>query len=179
MKFDVIIIGGGLAGMTAGVALRKAGKRCLVVSEGLSLHETPRSEYLSLGGILMAGDSVLSGVWEGDVLKSVRTRNMEGTVLEADAYILCTGKFFSKGLVSSMDGIVEPVFGCDVIYDRDNWVSSDFFAPQPFERFGIATSEGRAVIGGKAAANLYAAGEVVAGDVDIIDSALEVCRRLI
>ena len=36
MKFDTIIIGGGLSGFTAGIALAEAGKKCLLVSGGQS-----------------------------------------------------------------------------------------------------------------------------------------------
>ena len=41
MKFDVIIIGGGLSGLTAGIALAEAGKDVALVSAGQStLHFT-------------------------------------------------------------------------------------------------------------------------------------------
>jgi len=182
MRFDVVIIGGGLAGMTAAVALQKAGKRCAAVSEGLSLNKTPGLEFLRLGGTLFSGDSVVKGEWDGDSLKCVFTRNLENTRLEADHFILSTGKFFSRGLISTMDSIYEPVFGCDVSYerDRDRWTDPDFFARQPFENFGVITDgSGRVLISGRAAANLYAAGEILAGDPDIEQSALDVCRNII
>ena len=182
MRYDVVIIGGGLAGMTAGVCLQKAGMRCCVVAEGLSLHDTPRAEYLSAGGVLLQGDSVVRGEWDAMRLKRVYTRNLEGTPLEADSFILCTGAFFSRGLAATMDKVYETVFGADVEYDpcRDNWYDSDFYAPQPFERFGVKTSaQGLVLFGGVPAENLYAAGEVLSGGVDIEQSALDVCRRII
>lgn len=182
MRFDVVIIGGGLAGITAGIALQKAGRRCVVVAEGLSLHECPRTEFVELGGTLLRGDSAVGGEWDGDVLRCIRTRNLGNTRLRGDHFILATGKFFSKGLVSTMDGIEEPVFGCDVQYDpdRSRWTDPDFFAPQPFESFGVLTDAlGRVMIGGRPAANLYAAGEILAGRPDIVKSALEVCRNII
>lgn len=182
MKYDVIIIGAGLAGMTAGVNLLKAGKSCLAVSEGLSLNENPSAEFVALGGVLLRGDSVVRGVFEGDVLKAVATRNLGPTLLQADNFILSTGKFFSRGLRSDMDKVYEPVFGCDVDYiaDRNAWTTPDFFARQPFEDFGVVTDgTSRASIGGKTVANLYAAGEVLKGKIDIEKSALEVCRNII
>lgn len=182
MRFDVVIIGGGLAGMTAATALQKAGLKCAAVAEGLSLHDAPRTEFIALGGMLFAGDSVLGGDWEDGMLRCVYTRNLEGTRLEADNFILATGKFISRGLVSTMDSVYEPIFGCDVeyIHDRDRWVDPDFFSPQPFESFGVITDEaGRVFVGGKPAANLYAAGEILAGSPDIEKSALDVCRNII
>ena len=182
MKYDVIIIGGGLAGLTAGVELCRAGKTCCVVSEGLSLHEdAPKAGFLAAGGVLLSGDSVVDGIWDGMTLKSVRTRNLEDTPLEAVHFILATGKFFSRGLVATMDSVRESVFGADVEFDpcRDRWYDQDFFAPQPFERFGVRTFEGRVLFGGVPSDNLYAAGEVLCGEVDIIESALDICRRII
>ncbi|MBQ0005973.1 MAG: FAD-binding protein [Alistipes sp.] len=182
MRYDIIIIGGGLAGVTAGLQLHKAGKRCLIISEGLSLHKTPKDEYIAAGGAFLPGDSVISGEWDGNALKAVRTRNLEGTRLEADHFILASGKFFSRGLVATMDAVIEPVFGCDVEFDscRDKWYNDDFYAVQPFERFGVKpTEDGRVFIGGVPAANLWAAGEILAGETDIEQSALKIVSILV
>lgn len=183
MKYDVVIIGGGLAGITAGIELQKNGKRTVVVAFGLSMHETPRSEYVALGGTILPGDRVISGKFKDDVLKSVTTLKLGNTSLEAPAFILCTGKFFSKGLVATMDKIYEPVFGCDVKYnpDRSKWVRKNFSDEQPFMSYGLKTGvNGNVFIAGKKIKNLYAAGEIVYGsDIDIKESALAVCRNLI
>lgn len=182
MKYDVIIIGGGLAGITAGKYLQENGRRTLVVSAGLSLHKTDRAAYVAAGGTILPGDSVMGGEFADDKLVCVRTANLGCTVLSADSFILCTGKFFSKGLASTMDTVYETVFGCDVDYEKDStkWVVKDFDADQPFMSFGVVTDElSRVSIGGRTISNLYAAGEILPGKVNIEESALEVCRRLI
>lgn len=181
MKFDVVIIGGGLAGLTAGVELCRVGVGCAAVAEGLSIHNAPMKEYVDAGGVLLSGDSVVRGEWEGNRLLRVFTRNLENTPLEAGNFIISTGKFFSLGLRSDMNRIYEPVFDCDVLYDadRENWVNPDFWGVQPFETFGVRTdAEGRVYVKGVPSVNLYAAGEILAGKVDIVKSALEVCRKL-
>ena len=44
MKFDTVIIGGGLAGMVAGITLEKAGKKTAIISTGQNaLHFFPGS----------------------------------------------------------------------------------------------------------------------------------------
>lgn len=168
--------------MTAGLQLQKSGKRTLVVASGLTLHDAPRSEYVAAGGTVLPGDTVLGGEFEGGKFLAVKTHNLGSTLLKADAFILCTGKFFSKGLVSTLTKVYEPVFGCDVQYekDRSKWTTGNFADDQPFMEFGVVTDEiGRVSIDGSVIENLYAAGEILAGKVDIKESALKVCRNLI
>ena len=169
-SFDAVIIGGGLAGLVLARTLQDAGRRCCVVAEGLSLSDpypsALRTGFRVAGGVLLAGDSALRGDWDGRRLLRVYTRNLGDAPLEASQFALCTGKFFGRGLLSTMDRIYEPVFGADVFFDpeRTRWYDPDFSRPQPFESFGVMTApDGRVLFGGEPAENLWAAGEVVSG----------------
>lgn len=166
MKFDVIIIGGGLAGMTAGEMLQGSGLKCAVIAEGRSLWNVSSKVFEDAGGEFLAGDRVVSGTFEGNALKSVRTGNLGEFDLEADTFIIATGKYFSRGLVADMDKIYEPVFGLDVDYDTDrsNWFNFNFSGKQNFMEFGVFTDEkSRPSIDGQVIENLYAAGEILPG----------------
>lgn len=179
MKFDVVIIGGGLAGMTAASALQGAGFRCAVISEGLSLHNVQAGGFKAAGGTMLAGDRVIGGSFDGDRLKEVSTEKLSGIPIEADNFILATGKYFSKGIVADMDKVYEPLFGLDVDFDSDRstWFSQSFAAPQRFLQFGVKAEDGRALRGGRQVANLFPAGEVLAGISGAQGDATESIRR--
>ncbi len=165
MKFDVVVIGGGLAGMTAATALQQGGLRCAVIAEGLSLSGASREAYTAAGGTLLAGDRVTGGTIENGRLLSIRTEKLGDVTLEARAFILATGKFFSRGIVADMQKVYEPIFGLDVQYDADRstWFSHSFAAPQRFLEFGVIAEDGCAVRNGVKIENLFPAGEVLAG----------------
>ena len=188
MRFDAVVIGGGRSGSAAALALVEAGLRVCVVSEGLSLGvagSAPASvatqqnppyarlaELSAKGAMVLRGDSAVSGIWDVSVLKAVVTRNLSDMPLEADFFVLATGKFFSRGLLSDMEKIWEPVFGADVYFTpgRETWSDADFFAPQPFMGFGVLTdAEGRILFGGNPAENLYGTGGVLAAGSKALD----------
>ena len=179
MKFDVIIIGGGLAGVTAATALQQEGLRCAMIAEGLSLSGASREAFLAAGGTLLAGDRVTGGTIEGGRLVSVRTEKLGDVTLEARAFILATGKYFSRGIVADMDKVYEPVFGLDVEYDADRsaWFNPSFAAPQKFLEFGVKAQDGCALREGSRIANLFPAGEVLAGISSAGGDATEEIRK--
>ena len=185
MKFDIIVIGGGLAGCTAAAALADAGRKVALFAEGLSLHDATdgpashkaqaRSPYAALNALAAKGVTVFRGdsivktclSEEGTRVVRVFSRNLGDEPLEAEAYLLATGKFFSRGIISNMQRVFEPVFDADVEFEPDQtkWFDADFFAPQPYEKFGVKTDARQHVVkGGKSIENLYAAGQVMAGE---------------
>lgn len=125
-----------------------------------------RRRFESLGGTYCLGDSVSRGNFENGRLTSVFTANLGDTPLEADEFILATGSFFSQGLVAKPDAIVEPVFGLDVMQTpvRTERYSLDFFAPQPYMRFGVVTDSDLCVSrNGVTVPNLRAIGSILSG----------------
>ena len=169
MRFDVVIIGGGWAGCTAAEQLVEAGRKVCIVSEGLSLaavkYDSPYARLAALqkqGVFVLRGDRAVCGKIEDGKVVAVRTRNQDEPLV-ADEYILATGKFFSRGLLSDKDHVWEPVFGVDVDYDPDRtkWYDPDFDAPQPFMKFGVKTdAEGHVLVEGRAIVNLTAVGDI-------------------
>ena len=164
MKFDVIIIGGGRGDAAAGLEVLSRGLTCALICPGRISEDSTREQFRLAGGVLLLSDSVKEVEWTSDGrVEGVYTQNLGTTLLEADRFILCSGRFFSRGLVSDRNGIYEPVFGLDVRYEKDRslWCSQDFFAAQPFEKFGVETLDGKALKGGKTIENLYVIGEIL------------------
>lgn len=174
MRFDTVVIGGGHAGQEAALTRVRSGKKVCLVSAGLTLHVLePGAEghpygllknLADEGVTVLRGDVVTGGNWDGMLLREVFTAN--GMDLQADEFVLATGRFFSRGLVADMNGIRESIFGADVDCpeDRSLWFDSDFLAPQPFESFGVKTDQNKRIsIGGNFALNVYAAGKILGG----------------
>lgn len=177
MRYDVVIIGGGLAGKTAATALQAKGLKCAVVADGLSLRDVDLKEFVAAGGSLFSGDRVVKANVEDGRVLSLVTERLEDELLVADNYILATGKYFSRGIVADMNSVYEPVFGLDVEADEDRsgWFDRDFAADQKFMSFGVRNyGQGRVALEGVVLTNLFAAGEVLAGITGIEADAKEI-----
>ena len=123
-----------------------------------------KQRYQLLGGTYLMGDEVVRAHTHEGVVHSVATRNFDSHYLEADNFILSTGGYFSKGLVSNPFQVVEPVFGLDVDYkeDRNQWYNPSFKGDQPYMHFGVKADEKlRALKDGQPLENLYVTGSVL------------------
>lgn len=133
---------------------------------GIRLQLMLKRHFQKLGGTYMLGDSVTGGRFEEGRLKSIVTRNHGDFGFEADNFILASGSMFSKGIVSDMDTIREPVFGLDVDFraGRSNWYDKNMFEAQPYMSFGVSVGKDfRVFRNGTMTDNLYAAGSVLSG----------------
>ncbi|MBO4469291.1 MAG: FAD-binding protein [Bacteroidales bacterium] len=168
MKFDVIIIGGDRKDAEAGLNwLFEKKSVCLIARGGLiGVSPEERAKFVQAGGTLLCSDAVSKVEWNEDgSVARLWTENLGQTPLEADLYVLAAGRFVSGGLRSDMNRVWEPVFGADVQFEPDpeKWCSEDFFAPQPFEGFGVKTAAPNKVLkDGKPVRNLIAYGEIIA-----------------
>lgn len=166
MKFDVIIIGGGIAGLTVAEHLQKAGFECALISEGRSIHNVDYRGFTKARGVYLNSDRVVDSLVENDKVLYVRSENMPDEQLRAEYFVLATGKFFGRGIVADMDKVYEPLFGLDVKYleEREAWFDYNFAAHQPFLDFGVKVdAQYHPFINSKAVTNLFAVGEVVEG----------------
>ena len=168
MKFDVIIIGGDRRDAEAGLYWIIEKKTVCLIAKGGLIGVSPeeRARFTQAGGTLLCSDAVKKVEWNEDgSVARLFTENLGRTPLEADLYVLASGRFVSGGLKSDMDKVWEPVFGADVEFEADpeKWCSEDFFAPQPFEKFGVRTAAPNLVVkGGKPVKNLIAYGDIIA-----------------
>ena len=130
-----------------------------------------RRKFESLGGLMINGDSALSATFEGNQVRCINTRLLEDEEITADNFVLASGSFFSKGLISKFDKIYEPVFESDIIgvegfndKDRFTWTAHRFAHPQPYQSAGVAiNAQCQVQKSGQYLTNLYAVGNVIGG----------------
>ncbi len=134
---------------------------------GARMQSLLRKRFEALGGTFLNGDKVVRGTMQGGSLKSVETEKLVGTRLEAANFVLATGSFMGRGLVSDYEKVYEPVLGLDVDYiaDRAQWTRDNVYEAQPYMEFGVKTDETlHALKDGNVLNNVYAVGQVLAGN---------------
>lgn len=130
-----------------------------------------RRRFESLGGLMMNGDSAVKAHFDGDRVRCIMTRLHNEEEIVADNFVLASGSFFSKGLMSEFDRIFEPVFYADIIgvqgfdaKDRFTWTDNRFSNPQPYQSAGVVINKHCQVQkSGQFLTNLYAVGNVIGG----------------
>ena len=149
-----------------------------------------KRRYEVLGGTYLMGDRVTGAHVYQDCVHSVVTKQLDRHYLEADNFILATGSFFSKGLVSNPFKIYEPIFELDVEChaDRNTWYKPAFADDQPYMGFGVKTDSCfRTCRQGVTLQNLYAIGSILgathpelgSGAGLAVRSALEVAHHIL
>jgi glycerol-3-phosphate dehydrogenase subunit B len=138
---------------------------------GARINSALAAAFIRGGGVFMPGDRVVGYASDDGRISSVFTANLEDDPLRADNFLLASGSFFSKGMAADRNGIRESIFGLDLTEypaRRDLWSADDFFASQPFMRFGVKTdARMRAYRDGRPLANLYVAG-LILGNIDAV-----------
>ncbi len=132
--------------------------------------------FLIAEGVEIVSGTAREPEMDSGAIRSVETASgkEENRRLEADAFVLATGKFLGGGIRSVEGRFVEPLFSLPVFSEgrriEDDFIGkltrNDFSAPQAFERVGLrADLYGRPVAegGGVCYPNLFAAGQVIGG----------------
>ena len=133
---------------------------------GIRTQQQLRRTFEQLGGVFMAGDTVVRTQIVNNRVERIHTANRAAVPLQAANFVLASGSFFSRGLVADMARVREPLFELDVRHDAERaaWYDPRFFHRQNYLAYGVAVDERfRALKEGRALENLYAVGSVLSG----------------
>ncbi|WP_249962382.1 glycerol-3-phosphate dehydrogenase subunit GlpB [Histophilus somni] len=138
---------------------------------GLRQHKKLKTYFEKLGGFILNGDKALRAVIEDQQVKQIYTQLHQEHGIFAEHFVLASGSFFSNGLVSVFDRLLEPIFDVDMIgnsmidiQNRLTWTARRFSSPQPYQSAGVAiNSRCQLKKSGQIIKNLYAAGNVIGG----------------
>lgn len=122
--------------------------------------------FRSLGGVYMLGDTIEKAELKENSVDKVFSVNHGNIPFIGKNFVLSSGGFFSKGIISTNLEIKEPLFDLDIDYDKDRyaWYNKDSFKTQEYQSYGAkSTKEFRAIYKGNVIDNLYLAGAILDG----------------
>lgn len=133
---------------------------------GIRVQKRLQERFVELGGTFFLGDTVEKAFFDGDTVIGITTNNHSDIQFYAEQYVLASGSFFSKGIISRSNEIYEPILNADVEYDsqRDNWFCKNVFDVQPYMSYGVKTDTGfHPLRDGVPVRNMFAIGSVLSG----------------
>lgn len=157
---------------------------------GTMLLSKLRKLFIRNGGTFLLGSMVKNGKIKDNRVISVEAKNFPDQDIVADQFVLATGSFMNGGLVSSNQGITEPIFNLDIDFKgaSGEWTKEKLFDAQPYMEFGVATdAEFHAIKDGQPLENLYAIGSILSGHNSLkladdtgvaVMTALQVARQI-
>lgn len=137
---------------------------------GLFIHNALVKRYRALGGLVLTGDTAMDGKIEKGALAGccrvtgLSTEKLGPGAICAERYVLCSGSFMNRGLAAEAERIYEPVFAVDLLCSTPR-INMEVFAAQPYMEFGVVTDHSfRALKDAQLVENLWAAGQILAGN---------------
>lgn len=140
-----------------------------------------KSAFNKKGGTVLKSDPVLHVKWHSvsdlnlphdsstqfnKKIAGVLTQNIQDSPIQANNYILASGRFFNRGLTAHRSKISETIFDLDIEQKsaRSEWAKAQFFDSHPLMKAGVHTNDDfHPYQAQQLVSNLYCIGGVLGG----------------